>query len=227
MVAVPGNGVEGFKRNFQLQDVIKEMALSSSKPGVKKGHVDDVSSSSRPADGNYIIVAGHSGKVLDIQQSQIHHAGEGLQQWRWNHGLNQQFRLHHVGGEQFTIQSVQSGLYLSVANSSTAPRAPIVQLSLQPDSTSQRFRLEPQGTRDGRVVYYLTSAHSGLVIDVRGKSKSSGATVMQYPKRIGLNQLFWLSPVDAGKIKIHAGTSEAMAGAGLFGGAGAGPAVLS
>lgn len=66
----------------------------------------------------YKITAKHSGKALDVA-SKATYAGANVQQWSYNGGTNQQWKVVDTGDGYYKLVSVNSGKVLDVASAAT------------------------------------------------------------------------------------------------------------
>lgn len=105
----------------------------------------------------------------------------------------------------YYIKSKYSGLYLDVANGSSANNANVQQWTYN-GCDAQKFKLVSAG--DG--YYYLYTGASGYskVVDVAGKSKADGANVLQYTYKGTSNQKFKVVEVSSGVYAILTGTTS-------------------
>lgn len=105
----------------------------------------------------------------------------------------------------YYIKSAFSGLYLDVANGSSANNANIQQHSYL-GSNRQKFKLAKNA--DG--YYYIYTGASGYskVIDIAGKESTDGANVIQYSFNGGKNQMFEIVQVSPGKYAIKTRISD-------------------
>ena len=99
----------------------------------------------------------------------------------------------------YYIKSAFSGLYLDVANGSSANNANIQQHSYL-GSDRQKFKL----TKNADGYYYIYTGASGYskVLDIAGKVTTDGANVVQYSYNGGKNQMFEIVQVSPGKYAI-------------------------
>ena len=105
----------------------------------------------------------------------------------------------------YYIKSKYSGLYLDVANGSSANNANVQQWTYN-GCDAQKFKLVSAG--DG--YYYIYTGASGYskVVDVAGKSKADGANVLQYTYKGTSNQKFKVVEVSSGVYAILTGTTS-------------------
>ena len=130
------------------------------------------------------LVAGHSGKVLDVPNNS-QSPGTALLQWAWNGGVNQHFRLVPLGGDTVKIVSIGSGLVLDVNRASSENGAKIIQWPWT-GGLNQQWRAIPLGNN----VYIFISKLSGKVIDVAAASPNNGAVIQQWTWNGGANQVW-------------------------------------
>lgn len=105
----------------------------------------------------------------------------------------------------YYIKNKFSGLYLDVANGSSANNANVQQWSYN-GCDAQKFKLVSAG--DG--YYYIYTGASGYskVVDVAGKSKADGANILQYAYKGTSNQKFKVTEVSTGVYAIQTGTTS-------------------
>ena len=99
----------------------------------------------------------------------------------------------------YYIKSSFSGLYLDVANGSSANNANIQQHSYL-GSDRQKFKLTKN--EDGYYFIYTGASGYSKVLDIAGKESTDGANVVQYSYNDGKNQMFEIVPVSPGKYAI-------------------------
>lgn len=99
----------------------------------------------------------------------------------------------------YYIKSAFSGLYLDVANGSSANNANIQQHSYL-GSDRQKFKLTKN--EDGYYFIYTGASGYSKVLDIAGKESTDGANVVQYSYNDGKNQMFEIVPVSPGKYAI-------------------------
>jgi hypothetical protein len=153
-------------------------------------------------DGDYFIYANHAGHfshlVLDVPDGR----GEDnvlIQQFGYNRGRNQQWRLSNVDGDFFTIVNVQTGKALDVPNGLSIAGLPIQQFRLHGNQNQQwRFQTFPavEGPTLFRPEYHrIYNRRSGLALDVPNGSQAWRVTIQQWTPHIGWNQTWLLDRV--------------------------------
>lgn len=150
-------------------------------------------------DGRYIIVAKHSGKVLDVSGASTA-GGANIQQWTYTGASHQQWDVEPVpsstGGDYsyFTIRAAHSGQNIDLLNFSYADGGNVIQFGTG-FGVNQQWFLEYAG--DG--YFYIRSKWSGKYLDVNGgvAATGDGANVQQWSGPGGANQLWRFMPVDA------------------------------
>lgn len=105
-----------------------------------------------------------------------------------------------VADGTYSIQNVDSGKVLDVANSSTDDRANVQQYEYW-GGDNQQWNVEDTGNG-----YRIENANSGNVLDVAGDS--DGANVQQYSDHGGDNQRFYLNDQGGGQYHIQPVHSE-------------------
>jgi arabinan endo-1,5-alpha-L-arabinosidase len=137
----------------------------------------------------YQLIARHSGKALEINQSSTAD-GALLVQRTAGTGTNQQFQFVDSGGGFFRLRARHSGKVLDVLNRSTADGASIGQWT---DSNATNQQWSVVDTDSGFV--QLINRNSGKAVDVSGRSTADGASVVQWTDNNGTNQQFMLTRV--------------------------------
>lgn len=105
----------------------------------------------------------------------------------------------------YYIKSYYSGLYLDVADGSSANSANIQQYAYSGGS-GQKFKLVSAG--DGYYYIYTGASNYSKVVDVAGKSTADGANVLQYAYNGNANQKFKLVEVSDGVYAILTGVTS-------------------
>lgn len=155
---------------------------------------DDV----QPAiDGRYILVARHSGKVMEVAGGG---AGDGpnIQQGTHTGATHQQWDVNPVpssaGGDYsyFTIIAAHSGKAADLQNFSYGNGGNIHQWG-DGGGVNQQWILEY--VEDGW--FHIRSRWSGKLLDVAGNSTGDGANIHQWEETGGLNQQWRLVPAGA------------------------------
>ena len=147
--------------------------------------------------GRYILVARHSGKVMDVNAAGTAD-GDNVQQWTYTGGDNQHWDVtpvdSRIGGDfsYFTISAVHSGKVLDVLNWSLDDGGNIHQWGAA-NGANQQFFLEY--VEDGW--FHIRSRWSGKYLDVAGPSVDDGANIHQWTGNGGYNQQWRLIPVGA------------------------------
>jgi hypothetical protein len=130
-----------------------------------------------------------SGKLMDVSGgSQA--PGTTVIQWSAHGGPNQQWRFEPLGGDLYKVVSVSSGQVLDVAGGSTAAGADVIQWPWHGGS-NQQWRVVPLSSvvpGASSDVLQITSARTGMALDVSGGSGAEGAHVVQWPWHGGPNQ---------------------------------------
>lgn len=123
----------------------------------------------------YRIEACHSGKVLEVA-NQSTADGANVQQWSYNGGAHQQWRIADAGNGYYSIENRNSGKVLDVWEVSTVDGANVVQWPYW-GGEGQQWKINDVG--NGR--YSIEARHSGKVLDVWEVSTADGANVVQWP----------------------------------------------
>ena len=145
----------------------------------------------------YKITARHSGKVLDVARG-AKNAGANVQQWSYNGGNNQKWKVVDTGDGYYKLVSVNSGKVLDVSSAATYDGANIQQWD-DTNGTCQRWQIVGNG--DGS--YRLISAVSGKALDVAARGTNDGDNVQQWSYNGGWNQNWEFTRVDGGGNDDH------------------------
>jgi hypothetical protein len=97
----------------------------------------------------YSIRALHSGKSLDVVNSSTA-VGADINQWTYNGGNNQKWRIESVGGGYYRIVSVNSSKCVDVVGASTSDGAQINQYTCS-GATNQSFTLQFLSSSTSRI----------------------------------------------------------------------------
>lgn len=127
------------------------------------------------ADGTYRILAGHSGKALDVGGCSTSD-GANVIQWPYWGGGCQQWRLEHLGDGVYNLLALNSGKALEVVGGSSASGANVGVMNRWGGYHQQWF-IEPLDDGSHR----LRARHSGQVLQVAGCSTADAANVRQQP----------------------------------------------
>jgi hypothetical protein len=169
----------------------------------------------------YKIVAGHSGKVLAVQDASTANNANIIQQtYTAGDTPNDEWKLDDMGGGYYRIVNRYSGKAIDMPGANMNPSTAFIQYTPS-TADNQKFQLIQLNVPEG--VYNLTVKHSGLNADVSGGSNSEGATVLQWTAGTGSNQKFQITSVGSGYYKIiafHSGLAVAVDGASIASGAG-------
>lgn len=139
-------------------------------------------------DGTYRFIARHSGKAMDASGTAN---GADVLQGTYTGGTNQQWTVTHLGGGQYRVRDVRSGLSLDIAGQSLAHGAKFELWSYN-GGDNQKFAFLPTG--DG--YFRITPVHSNKPADVSGNSAADGAVIQQWRYVLGGNQQWRLEPVS-------------------------------
>ncbi|MCK4347745.1 MAG: RICIN domain-containing protein, partial [Thermoplasmatales archaeon] len=137
---------------------------------------------------DYVIIAKHSGKCLDVGGISKHNGAKLMQYHYWG-GDNQEWRFKAVGRGYCYIIAKHSGKCLDVSGISKNNGAKIIQYHYW-GGDNQKWKLEPVG--DGYCC--IIAKHSGKCLDVNSKSKEDGAMIQQFRYMGGDNQKWKLEP---------------------------------
>jgi hypothetical protein len=137
------------------------------------------------ADGDHVLLNLYSQLVLD-DPGWSTASGIAIYEWPANGRLNQEWFLSYNGNGYYTIQNVASRLFLTDANGATTEGISLEQAEPTHDD-SQLWSLTATGTG-----YLIRNKASGLVVDDKGWSKSSGPNVILWLQDGGSNQTWVL-----------------------------------
>jgi hypothetical protein len=138
-------------------------------------------------DGVYRFTVKLDGKAMEAAGTAN---GASVQKSSYTGGTNQQWTVTHVGGGQYNIRNVQSGLYLDIASNSLAHGAKF-QLWSGTGGDNQRFAFIPVGAGHFRI----TPVHSNKPADVTGVSTAEGVLIQQWRYTLGSHQQWKLEPI--------------------------------
>jgi hypothetical protein len=139
-------------------------------------------------DGTYRFIVRLDGKAMDAAGTT---SGSSIQQWTSQGGTNQQWTVTHLGGGQYSVKNVKSGLYLDIANASLSHGAKF-QLQNSSGGDNQKFTFIPVGSGYHRI----TPVHSNKPADVIGSSTADGALMQQWRYVLSGNQQWRLEPIS-------------------------------
>ena len=174
--------------------VFNDISGASSYTGSGSSSSGSSSSTSSSLEGTYYIKSYYSGKYLDINgKSSANNAN--LQQWSYNGGSNQKFKLVKNSDGTYCIYTGSSSYskVLDVAGKSKADGANIAQYTYN-GGTNQRFYIEE--VKSG--VYAIkTAVSSGAsCMDVYNWSTSNGGNIAQWTYWGGDCQLWYLEATN-------------------------------
>lgn len=138
-------------------------------------------------DGTYRLTVRLDGKALEAAGTA---AGSPVRKSTYSGGTHQQWTITHLGGGQYSLRNVQSGLYLEVAGGSL-DNGVRFQLAPYNGGDHQKFAFLPSGEGYHR----LAAVHSGKAADVVNRSTAEGAAIEQWRYSLGTNQQWRLEPV--------------------------------
>ncbi|MBW4080007.1 RICIN domain-containing protein [Paenibacillus sp. S150] len=140
------------------------------------------------ADGIYRFILRLDSKAMEATGSS---SGAPVKKSTYTGGTNQMWTVSHLGGGQYSIKNVQSGLSLEVASGSLEHGAQF-QLSNSTGEDNQKFAFIPTG--EG--YYRITPVHSNKPADVAGASTAEGAQILQWRYVLGSNQQWRIDPLS-------------------------------
>jgi hypothetical protein len=123
----------------------------------------------------YKILAGHSGKCMEVADSSPDD-GANIQQWDYTDSENQQWMLEESEeGGYYKIVNRNSSRCIQVQDWSTAEGGNINQGACGSYQNNQEWSLEREGD-----YYQIINRNSGLLIDVHATSVTNGANLHQW-----------------------------------------------
>ena len=152
-------------------------------------YIDDLQLAEVNYNGPVSLIAVHSNKALDVAGRSTSNGGN-VQQWNYNAGTNQRWRIEPLTGGGYQVVAVHSGKCLDVSGGSTAEMANVQQWTCH-GGPAQQWRVEPLG---GGVVQ-MVNVNSGKCLDVAYLSTENGANVNQYSCGRGTHQQWRIRPL--------------------------------
>ena len=147
------------------------------------GDFNDKTSSIKVEKAQYTIVNRHSGKVLDISNSNTNN-GANVQQWDSNGTNAQKWYITQSSDYSFTITSVLNGKALDVDGWSTNNCANVQMWDCGSGQANQQWWITDLGNGYSSII----NKHSNKSLDVCDWSTAAGANVQQYDYRQQENQ---------------------------------------
>jgi hypothetical protein len=148
----------------------------------------------------YTISPKHSGKYVAPQNASTANDAK-IVQMSATEGGEQQWEAIPFTAGAYQLKNVKSGKCLDVPTGSTATGTQLVQYSCHPDGNTdqvnQRFYLIPSGD-----AYQISSAVSGLCLDINGRSQADGAALIQWTCSNDDNQRFGFTPVSSPSVPL-------------------------
>ncbi|KEK23079.1 RICIN domain-containing protein [Bacillus gaemokensis] len=132
--------------------------------------VDDIDYS-----GVYIIRNKGSQKVLDVFSASKDN-GVNVQQWEYNGGDHQKWKLEKQADGYYTIKAVHSGKLLTVSGASNSDGANVEQWEdIGGDNQKWKIVKNSDGT------FKWIAKHSGQLLDLKSSMQNNGANIQQWP----------------------------------------------
>jgi hypothetical protein len=141
-----------------------------------------------PIYGKYVLVAKHSGKVMEVAGAGLND-GANVQQNTYIGGDYQKWDIMPDGNGFYTIKAAHSGKTAEDQNFSTGNGGNIDQWGAG-ENANQHWFFEYVG--DG--YYSVRNRYSGLYLDVSGSNVNNGANIDQWAGTGGANQQWRLVP---------------------------------
>ena len=139
---------------------------------------------------NVKIVNAQSGLVLETTGASTAPAAI-LDQWQWNGGATQQWKVVPVGGGYSYLQNVGSGQVATLYNNTTSNGTLIDQWPWN-GSIAEQWQILSQGSSYNEIL----NPYSGKALDDTGFSTTNGTPIQQWDWLYGLNQQWSLIPVQ-------------------------------
>jgi serine protease AprX len=166
-----------------------EIGVWRSGQGTGYLYIDDLQLSELNLRTPVVLAAVHSNKALDVAGISTSN-GANVQQWNYNGGANQRWRIEPLTSGGYQLVAVHSGKCLDVSGGSTVDGANVLQWDCH-SGANQQWRLEPLG---GGIVQ-IVNVNSGKCLDVNASSTANGATIYQWSCQNGANQQWWIRPL--------------------------------
>ncbi len=167
------------------------------------------------AGGTYQLVAGNSGRCVDVTSGSQDN-GAMLQQWGCTTASWQQFRLASAGSNRYRLEGINSGRCVDVTGNSTSSGTRLQQWGCGDGTkTNQQWTL----TASGEGTYQVVSVSSGLCMSVQGSSTSNGAAIIQESCSATPRQQWLFQQVGGGGNWSNIADGFASTGGGTTGGA--------
>ncbi len=144
-------------------------------------------------DGVYRIVSRATGKAIGLED------GKAVQLTLSDADESQKWAVAHLGGGQYAVTNVGTGLSLSVENESMENGAAFVAAPYM-DRNSQKFVFLPT---EGDF-FRITSVQLSKALDISNNSADDGAAIIQWTYGPANNQQWALELVEAGGVQIPA-----------------------
>jgi hypothetical protein len=125
------------------------------------------------SDGQYVITANHSGKVLDISGGSIDE-GASLIQQQLQKTSSQSWNIAGTDSIYYSIINEKSGLAMTVGNSSVEEGAGVIQ-SAYTGADNQQWSINFLG----KGLYSIINKNSSKAVEVEGGSTSNNALIFQ------------------------------------------------
>ncbi len=183
----------GEKKQYISDGCSKNIGLYA---GYKEMVIVDTTIRDTVVNGTYVLIAKHSGKVLDVQNSGATN-GTPIWQYRRNNLNKQKWAVTSLGNGYYKLAALSSGKVLDVSEVSLADSAKVHQWQYI-NGDNQKWKIRSAGNG----YYSLTAKHSAKTLDVLGASKLDGATIGQLPFTGADNQLWKLESTEAEDVGV-------------------------
>ena len=152
-------------------------------------YVDDLQLSEVNIGTPVVLAAVHSNKALEVAGRSTSNGGN-VQQWGYNGGTHQRWRIEPLTSGGYQVVAVHSGKCLDVSGGSTEEGANVQQWTCH-GGLAQQWRVEPLGSG----VVQIVNINSGKCLDVASISTENGANVQQYTCGRGTHQQWRIRPL--------------------------------
>ena len=138
--------------------------------------------------GKHVVVARHSGKVMDVSGASTNN-GANIWQYSYNGGNQQKWDIATVGDGYYTMKAAHSGRLAEVAGGAIVASGNVQQWD-NTGGANQQWFFEYLGNG----YFNIRNRFSGLYLDVAGVSTNDTANIWQWDGTGGANQQWRLVP---------------------------------
>ena len=165
-----------------------DIGIWRSQQGSGDLYIDDLQLAKVTFSGPVVLQAKHSSKVLDVA-GVSKSDGANVQQWTYNGGANQKWRIEALTTGAYQVVAIHSGKCLDLAGGSLADGANVQQWSCN-GSVNQQWRVELLSGS----TYQLVSMKSNKCLDVASAGTANGTNVQQWSCSGAANQSWRIWP---------------------------------